>query len=131
MEEVGIGQSALRFARLGEEARHNYVAKAAENATKLFINAATDQPNVAGLILPGSADFKTVLSGSDKFDPRLQAKIPNVVGVGCGGENGFDQAIDLSSEILSNVKFAQEKRVMDIYFEEIRLDTRKICLWFG
>ncbi|XP_062023163.1 eukaryotic peptide chain release factor subunit 1-3-like [Rosa rugosa] len=117
------GQSALRFARLGEEARHNYVSKAAENATKLFINPATNKPNVAGIILAGSADFKIVLSGSDKFDPRLQAKILNVVSVRCGGENGFDQAIDLSSKILSNVKFVQEKRLMEKYFEEIRLDT--------
>ncbi|CDY34600.1 BnaC03g57000D [Brassica napus] len=35
-------------------------------------------PNVAGLILAGSADFKTELSQSELFDPRLQAKILNV-----------------------------------------------------
>ena len=29
----------------------------------------------AGLILAGSADFKTELSQSDMFDPRLQAKV--------------------------------------------------------
>ncbi|KAL6210891.1 hypothetical protein ACLB2K_016121 [Fragaria x ananassa] len=104
------GQSALRFARLGEEARHNYVTnKAAENnATKLFINPATNQPNVAGLILAGSADFKTVLNGSDKFDPRLQARILTVWSVRCGGENGFNQAIDLSSDILVDAKFRRQ-----------------------
>ena len=30
-----------------------------------------------GLILAGSADFKTELSQSDMFDPRLQAKVMN------------------------------------------------------
>jgi peptide chain release factor subunit 1 len=54
------GQSALRFARLRMERRHNYVRKTAELATQVFINPATNQPNVAGLILAGSADFKTV-----------------------------------------------------------------------
>lgn len=61
------GQSALRFARLRMEKRHNYVRKVAEVATQLFIS--NDKPNIAGLILAGSADFKTELSQSDMFDP--------------------------------------------------------------
>lgn len=119
------GQSALRFARLRMEKRHNYVRKTAEHATQFYINAATSQPNVSGLILAGSADFKTELSQSDMFDPRLQAKILNVVDVSYGGENGFNQAIELSAEILSNVKFIQEKRLIGKYFEEISQDTGK------
>ncbi|KAJ0528448.1 putative 50S ribosomal protein L30e [Helianthus annuus] len=89
------GQSALRFARLRMEKRHNYVRKTTE------------------------------LSQSDMFDPRLQAKILNVVDVSYGGENGFNQAIELSSEILANVKFIQEKRLIGKYFEEISQDTGK------
>ncbi|KAK9934194.1 hypothetical protein M0R45_021346 [Rubus argutus] len=119
------GQSALRFARLRMEKRHNYVRKTAELATQFYINPATSQPNVSGLILAGSADFKTELSQSDMFDPRLQAKILNVVDVSCGGENGFNQAIELSAEILSNVKFIQEKKLIGKYFEEISQDTGK------
>jgi peptide chain release factor subunit 1 len=61
------GQSALRFARLRMEKRHNYVRKVAEVATQLFIS--NDKANIAGLILAGSADFKTELSQSDMFDP--------------------------------------------------------------
>ncbi|WZZ01542.1 hypothetical protein YC2023_073870 [Brassica napus] len=119
------GQSALRFARLRMEKRHNYVRKTAELATQYYINPATSQPNVSGLILAGSADFKTELSQSDMFDPRLAAKILNVVDVSYGGENGFNQAIELSSEILANVKFIQEKRLIGKYFEEISQDTGK------
>ena len=61
------GQSALRFARLRMEKRHNYVRKVAEVATQMFIS--NDKVNIAGLILAGSADFKTELSQSDMFDP--------------------------------------------------------------
>lgn len=119
------GQSALRFARLRMEKRHNYVRKTAEMAVQFFINPATSQPNVSGLILAGSADFKTELGQSDMFDQRLQAKILNVVDVSYGGENGFSQAIELSAEILSNVKFIQEKRLIGKYFDEISQDTGK------
>ncbi|XKL59312.1 hypothetical protein PGB90_000328 [Kerria lacca] len=119
------GQSALRFARLRMEKRHNYVRKVAEVATQLFVT--NDKPNIAGLILAGSADFKTELSQSDMFDPRLQAKIIKLVDVSYGGENGFNQAIELASESLQNVKFIQEKKLIGRYFDEISQDTGKYC----
>lgn len=61
------GQSALRFARLRIEKRHNYVRKVAETAVQLFIT--NDKVNVEGIILAGLADFKTDLSQSGMFDP--------------------------------------------------------------
>ena len=76
------GQSALRFARLRMEKRHNYVRKVAELAVQFFISS--DKPNVAGIILAGSADFKTELSQSDMFDARLQSIILAVVDVSYG-----------------------------------------------
>lgn len=119
------GQSALRFARLREEKRHNYVRKVAELAVQNFIT--NDKVNVAGLILAGSADFKNDLNQSDMFDQRLQAKVIKVVDVSYGGENGFNQAIELASETLSNVKFIQEKKLINSYFDEISQDTGKVC----
>ncbi|KAJ9058109.1 translation termination factor eRF1, variant 2 [Entomophthora muscae] len=119
------GQSALRFARLREEKRHNYVRKVAEHATTNFIT--DDKPNVAGLVLAGSADFKTVLGQSDMFDQRLAAKIIATVDVSYGGINGFNQAIELSGELLTNVKFVQEKKLIQKYFDEISMDTGKYC----
>ncbi|KDN49299.1 hypothetical protein RSAG8_02001, partial [Rhizoctonia solani AG-8 WAC10335] len=44
-----------------------------------------------------------------------------------GGENGFNQAIELAAESLSNVKFVQEKRLIQKYFDEISQDTGKYC----
>ncbi len=181
------GQSALRFARLRMEKRHNYVRKVAETAVQFFISV--DKVNVAGIVLAGSADFKTELSQSDMFDGRLQAAILAVVDVsygesqtvvlllhmlmwhslhtlsrftvtstcmhwwGCshariataktssirrrfgillrvsktcaGGENGFNQAIELSADTLANVKFVQEKRLISKFFDEISQDTSK------
>ena len=119
------GQSALRFARLREEKRHNYVRKVAEVAVQMFIT--NDKVNVTGIVLAGSADFKTELSQSDMFDQRLVAKIVKVVDVSYGGENGFNQAIELSAESLSNVKFIQEKKLIQQYFDEISMDSGKYC----
>ncbi|KAJ1339101.1 peptide chain release factor 1 [Batrachochytrium salamandrivorans] len=119
------GQSALRFARLREEKRHNYVRKIAELSVQFFIT--NDKVNVSGIVLAGSADFKTELSQSDLFDQRLQAKIVRIVDVSYGGENGFNQAIELSADFLANVKFIQEKKLIQRYFDEITLDSGKFC----
>lgn len=119
------GQSALRFARLRMEKRHNYVRKVAEVAVTLFIS--NDKPNVAGLVLAGSADFKNELGQSDMFDPRLQARILKTVDVSYGGENGFNQAIELAADSLANVKFIQEKKLIGRYFDEISQDTGRFC----
>ncbi|GAA6063648.1 hypothetical protein JCM10212_007048 [Sporobolomyces blumeae] len=119
------GQSALRFARLRMEKRHNYVRKVAELAVQHFIT--DDKVNVQGLVLAGSADFKTELNQSDLFDGRLNAKVIKVVDVSYGGENGFNQAIELAAESLSNVKFVQEKKLIQQYFDEISHDSGKYC----
>lgn len=119
------GQSALRFARLREEKRHNYVRKVAELAVQNYIT--NDKVNVAGIILAGSADFKNDLNQSDMFDNRLQSKVIKVVDVSYGGENGFNQAIELAAETLGNVKFIQEKKLIGKYFEEISQDSGRVC----
>jgi len=119
------GQSALRFARLRMEKRHNYVRKCAELAVQFFITA--DKVNVAGLILAGLADFKTELAQSDMLDPRLTTKIIKIVDVSYGGDNGFNQAIELSAEVLQDVKFIQEKKLISKFFDEIAQDTGKYC----
>lgn len=118
------GQSALRFARLRNEKRHNYLRKVAETAAQIFIT--NDKTNVVGLVLAGAADFKTRLSQSEIFDPRLATKVVRIVDVSYGFENGFNQAITLSEDALGNVKYVQEKKLIAKFFEEINLDSPKI-----
>ena len=119
------GQSSVRFARLRVEKRHNYLRKVAELCTTFFIS--NDKPNVVGLILAGSAEFKNDLAQSDMFDPRLAAVLLKIVDVSYGGENGFNQAIELSGDTLKGVKFVQEKKIITRYFEEVAQDTGKVC----
>ncbi|KAL7473138.1 hypothetical protein ACHAXS_013511 [Conticribra weissflogii] len=120
------GQSALRFARLRLEKRHNYVRKVAELATQLFVPNG-QMPNVQGLILAGSADFKSELMRSDLFDPRLAKIVLKMVDVSYGGENGFNQAIEYSADTLGSVKLMKEKKLLQRYMDEISLDTGKYC----
>ncbi|KAJ1462686.1 peptide chain release factor eRF1/aRF1 [Pelagophyceae sp. CCMP2097] len=124
------GQSALRFARLRLEKRHNYVRKVAEFAVQMFISNG-ERPNVKGIILAGSAEFKQQLERSDLFDARLLKIVIKSVDVAYGGEAGFNQAIELSVETLGSVKLVQEKKLLQKYFDEISQDTGKYCFMIG
>lgn len=119
------GQSKNRFARIRMERRHNYLRKVAEAATQYFIT--NDRPNVLGLVLAGSAEFKDSLFMSDMFDPRLKAVVLKLVDIAHPGEVGLNQAIDMSADSLSGVKLVQEKKLLQKFFDEIALDTQLFC----
>ncbi|CAJ1009766.1 eRF1 domain 1/Bacterial archaeo-eukaryotic release factor family 10/eRF1 domain 2 [Leishmania naiffi] len=119
------GQSKNRFARIRMERRHNYVRKVAESAVSYFIT--NDRPNVRGLVLAGSADFKEVLFQSDLFDPRLKEVVVKIVDVAHPGDVGLNQAIDLSADALSGVKLVQEKKLLQTFFDQIAMDTQQYC----
>jgi len=120
------GQSALRFARLRLEKRHNYVRKVAELATHFFI-VDGQRPNVQGIVMAGSADFKSELMRSDLFDPRLSKIVVKLIDISYGGEQGFNQAIDLAADALGSVKLMKEKKLLQRYMDEISQDTGKYC----
>jgi peptide chain release factor subunit 1 len=123
------GQSKNRFARIRQERRHNYLRKVAECATQYFIT--NDRPNVLGLVLAGSAEFKESLFQSDLFDPRLKAVVLKVVDVAHPGDVGLNQAIDLSADSLSGVKLVQEKKLVQQFFDQIACDTQLYCFGVG
>lgn len=120
------GQSALRFARLRLEKRHNYVRKVAELATQLFVPDG-QKPNVQGIVLAGSADFKSELMRSDLFDGRLKKIVVKMVDVSYGGLNGFNQAIELSADALGEVKLMKEKKLLQVFMDQISQDTGRYC----
>ena len=61
------------------------------------------------------------------LDPRIKNAVVKVVDVSYGGDNGFNQAIELSADTLANVKFVQEKKLISQYFDELAKDSGKYC----
>ncbi|CAB3225666.1 unnamed protein product [Arctia plantaginis] len=119
------GQSALRFSRQRMEKRHNYIRKVAETAGEIFI--LHDKPNIISMIIAGSGELKHCLYQSDMLDGRLRDKVIKVVDISYGAEKGFNQAIEQAAEVLQDVKFVQEKKLLNKYFEEVSQDTGKYC----
>ena len=119
------GQSALRFARLRLEKRQNYVTKVAEIAK---CSSPTTRSTSRGSSSPARPTSRTTSSRRTCFDQRLVAKIIKTVDVSYGGENGFNQAIELCAETLANVKFIQEKKLISKYFRGDLAGHRQVLL---
>lgn len=119
------GQSALRFARLREEKRHNYVRKCSEIAANVFITE--NSCEIKGLVFAGSADFKTDLALSPLLDPRLRRLTIKTVDVAYGMEAGLNQAIESSRDCLAGMKLVREIEVLQSFFQEIARDTNRTC----
>lgn len=85
------GQSALRFARLRMEKRHNYVRKCAELASQYFLDRNNQLVTVEGIVMAGSASFKTDLMNAGCFDSKLRKAVICTVDVGYGSMSGFNE----------------------------------------
>lgn len=115
------GQSSARFGRLRVEKRLAYVKKVAEMVTGFFVTNSIS--NVEGLVLAGHSDLKNELTPF--IDARLT--IVAMVDTNYGGKNGFNQAIELCGDILKDVKFTKEKKILQSFLYEINLNTGRFC----
>lgn len=119
------GQSALRFARLRLEARHNYLKKVCEIANNLYLK--DNKATVSGIFLAGSADFKNQMLECDAFSAVLKTIVIKSIDISYGGLNGLNQAIELASTDLKNVDLMKEKKILCVFYESISKDTGLYC----
>jgi len=96
------------------EKRQNYVKKVAELTNKIFISY--DRPNVKGLVFAGSADFKNELADSEVLDQRLKPLILAKIDVSYGEEKGLSEALTLAGDVLTNVRYVAEKKLVSSFF---------------
>ncbi|KAJ5070614.1 eukaryotic peptide chain release factor subunit 1 [Anaeramoeba ignava] len=119
------GQSAPRFSRIRKEKRQHYLTMVSELATHHFIT--NEKPNIYKLVIAGSADLKKELANSSLFHPKLSDIILQIVSVSYGGDNGFNEAINLVAESLTGVRYVEESKILQRFFDEINQNTGKFC----
>lgn len=85
----------------------NYWKIATEVLVQMFFPG--NERNLAGLVLSKIAELKAKLRLSDMDDQWLQAKVLKLVDISYGNQNGFNEATELSIEVLSTMTFIQEK----------------------
>ena len=117
------GQSAQRFGRINDAIRKDYTKKASEYSIKCFIT--NNIPNVKHIIIAGKAGFKNKLY--DALDDRLKSIVIKIIDIQYGGNHGLNNAISLSSDILTDVTIISEISILRSYFELIYKGEQNIC----
>jgi peptide chain release factor subunit 1 len=120
------GQSALRFSRLREEARHNYERFVCDYAMKYFWDPIAEKPKIVGLIMAGSAEFKQTISESALLDARLKALLVGVLDIQYGFEAGFNEAISQAGPVLSGLKLTEEARLLSHWMSDLNQGSLKV-----
>jgi len=120
------GQSKLRFERLAEEARHNYLKKIGEYTTQYYIN--NNSPNVKNILVAGNGYLVDRLN--NYMDKKLLPLVfANRVDVSYGGKRGLEEAIIKGSSILGCAKYIDEINIVTKLFTLMQQD--KPCYCYG
>jgi peptide chain release factor subunit 1 len=119
------GQSALRFARLRQESRANFVRKAAEAVNKHYIDKS--KVCVQGIILAGNTEFKNILAESDILDQRIRSKIIKIIDIAYGEKQGLYEAIQLSKSFLLGLPYIKEKELLTRFFNTVITNSDIAC----
>lgn len=120
------GQSKLRFERLAEIPRHNYLVKVGEKMKAHFLT--DDKPNVTMIFIAGSAYMKDRLVTGNFIDPRLMAVVSMpVISVSYGGSNGLDEALIYSRERTGRSKLLEEETILLQFMQSIEKDNKRYC----
>ena len=113
------GQSAKRFQKLREMELQYYFNRVAEITREYFI----DIYQVKGLIVSGPGPTKEEFVNKEYLEYRLQNNIIATIDASYSGAEGIREAFSKCSDILSNFRMVEEKKIIEKLFQEINTNS--------
>lgn len=113
------GQSARRFERLREVEVNEYFKRAGNYANQIFLEI----PDLKGLIVGGPGPTKNDFLEGDYLHYELKGKIIAVVDTSYTEEQGVKEVVAKAQEILRNVRYVQERQLIQNLLREIGRDN--------
>ena len=113
------GQSAKRFQKLREMELQYYFNRVAHITREYFI----DIYKVKGLIVSGPGPTKEDFIKNEYLEYRLQNNIIATIDASYSGSEGIREAFAKCSDILSNFRMVEEKKIIEKLFQEINTNS--------
>ncbi|MCX8200106.1 MAG: peptide chain release factor aRF-1 [Candidatus Micrarchaeota archaeon] len=107
------GQSAARYQRLVEIGKEDYYKRVGEAMDEVFLNV----QNMKGVIIGGPGPIKDYFLDGKYFN--YQIKVLGKVDTGYSDENGIHEIMHKLEEIIANQEAAQEKRLVQMFIENV------------
>jgi len=113
------GQSARRFDRQREAKMQDYFKRVGEHANKTFLEI----DNLKSLIIGGPGPTKDDFQKGNYLHYTLKEKIVATVDTSYVSEQGVEEAVERSEDILRRIRYVEEKKIMQKFLREIGQDT--------
>jgi len=113
------GQSARRFERLREVEVNEYYKRAGEYANKIFSSIS----GLSGIIIGGPGPTKSDFEEGEYLHYTLKKAILARVDTAYVGEQGVKEVVGKAPEILRNVRYVEEKNLVQQFLYELGHDT--------
>lgn len=107
------GQSAARYSRIREGAAKEFYKKISEAANQEFLN----NPEIKGILIGGPGPTKEDFM--EYLNNEIKKKIITVKDLTYTTEYGLHNLVDLSQDVLAKEAIAEEKKLLDEFFEKL------------
>lgn len=118
------GQSSTRFARLREEAAHEFYKRISEISNKTFL----EMKNLNGIIIGGPGPTKEIFLDGAYLNNELKKKVIGTKDLSYTGEFGLNELVDKSKDLLAKEAIIKEKKLMEDFFTMLGKEHDKIRL---
>jgi peptide chain release factor subunit 1 len=113
------GQSARRFERIREQAMNDYFHRIGRHAYDLL----NKEQALKGIIVGGPGPTKHDFVEGDYLNYMLKEKILATVDTSYTGQQGVEEIINKSQDVLRGVRYLEEKRIVQKFLYEIGHET--------
>jgi peptide chain release factor subunit 1 len=113
------GQSQRRFERLREAEVNEYYKRIGRHLDDIFLSI----PDLKGILVGGPGPTKEYFLNGEHFHYTLRDKVLQTVATSYTGENGVKEVVEKSSETLSEVRYFEEKKLLQAFLYELGHDT--------
>jgi len=119
------GQSAARFDRLTEEMAKEFYRRISASATELFLQ----MPKLKGILIGGPGPTKEDFIVDGDLNVQIKNKIIAVKDVGYTDNEGLNELVQISEDILKNEAVTREKKLLNDFF--MMLNKKKDRVAYG
>lgn len=117
------GQSQRRIQRGTEILAHEHLKRAGEIASNLFL----EEPDLRGIVIGGPSLAKENFVRGNFLDFRLTDKIIGTIDTGYTGEQGIRELMEKATELLKDVRYLEEKELVQSFLRELGKDTGMVA----
>ena len=112
------GQSSARYQRVREGLINDWFKIIAENVKELF-----SKYQLKGIIIGGPGPSKNDFYDQDYLQTHIRKQVLGVKNVGYTDEQGLEEMVERSQDILAEAAVAKEKALVQKFLEELRKES--------